>query len=169
MSTGSRSRSAPRSSPAIGAPMSAATSSTTRCITYRCWRRSRAPWTRRRRCGDGSSIRPSARCAASLRRASGRAASANTSRCCRLHEDFPERQVAAAVRDAVKRRLIGFDAAQAPVAGPHREAARASRPGALSAPAPALRRRHAERRLRHPAGRRGRPWLRPPASCSNIT
>ena len=54
----------------------------TRCITYRCWRRSRAPWTRRRRCGDGSSIRPSARCAASLRRASGRAASANTSRCC---------------------------------------------------------------------------------------
>ena len=28
----------------------------------------------------------------------------------RLHEDFPERQVAAAVRDAVKRRLIGFDA-----------------------------------------------------------
>ena len=27
-----------------------------------------------------------------------------------LHEDFPERQVAAAVRDAVKRRLIGFDA-----------------------------------------------------------
>ena len=28
----------------------------------------------------------------------------------RLHEDFPERQVAAVVRDAVKRRLIGFDA-----------------------------------------------------------
>ena len=28
----------------------------------------------------------------------------------RLHEDFPERQVAAAVRDTVKRRLIGFDA-----------------------------------------------------------
>ena len=28
----------------------------------------------------------------------------------RLHEDFPEPQVAAAVRDAVKRRLIGFDA-----------------------------------------------------------
>ena len=28
----------------------------------------------------------------------------------RLHEDFPERQAAAAVRDAVKRRLIGFDA-----------------------------------------------------------
>ena len=28
----------------------------------------------------------------------------------RLHEDFPERQVAAAVRDAVKRRPIGFDA-----------------------------------------------------------
>ena len=28
----------------------------------------------------------------------------------RLLEDFPERQVTAAVRDAVKRRLIGFDA-----------------------------------------------------------
>ena len=28
----------------------------------------------------------------------------------RLHEDLPQRQVAAAVRDAVKRRLIGFDA-----------------------------------------------------------
>ena len=28
----------------------------------------------------------------------------------RLHEDFPEPQVAAAVRDAVKRRVIGFDA-----------------------------------------------------------
>ena len=75
-------RSAPRSSPAIGAPMSAATSSTTRCTICRCWRRSRAPWTRRRRCGDGSSTRPSARCAASSRRASARAASANTSRCC---------------------------------------------------------------------------------------
>ena len=32
----------------------------------------------------------------------------------RLHEDFPERQVAAAVRDAVKRRLIGFDAVTRP-------------------------------------------------------
>ena len=58
---------------------------------------------------------------------------------------------------------------QAPAAGAHREAAGASRPVSLSAPAPALRRRHAERRLRHPAGRTGRPWLRPPASCSNIT
>ena len=58
---------------------------------------------------------------------------------------------------------------QAPAAGPHREAAGASRPGALSAPAPALRRRHAERRLRLSARRRGRPWLRPPASCSSIT
>ena len=58
---------------------------------------------------------------------------------------------------------------QAPAAGAHREAAGASRPVTLSAPAPALRRRHAERRLRHPAGRTGRPWLRPPASCSNIT
>ena len=56
---------------------------------------------------------------------------------------------------------------QAPVAGAHREAARASRPGALSAPAPALRRRHPQRRLRHPAGRR--PWLKRPASCSSIT
>jgi len=82
MSTGSRSRSAPRSSPATGAPMSAATWSTTRCTTCRCWRRSRAPWTRRRRCGDGSSIPPSIRCAACWRPASGRAASATTSRPC---------------------------------------------------------------------------------------
>ena len=67
---------------AIGAAMSAATSSTTRCTICRCWRRSRAPWTRRRRCGDGSSIRPSTRCAASSRPASAPAASANTSRCC---------------------------------------------------------------------------------------
>ena len=84
----------------------------------------------------------------------------------RLHEDFPERQVAAAVRDAVTapdRLRCG----QASPAGAHREAARASRPVALSAPAPALRRRHAERRLRHPAGRRGRPWLRPPASLEH--
>ena len=27
-----------------------------------------------------------------------------------MHEDFPERQVTAAVRDAVARRLVGFDA-----------------------------------------------------------
>ena len=87
----------------------------------------------------------------------------------RLHEDFPEppgggrgARRGEAAPDRLRCR-------QAPVAGAHREAARASRPGALSAPAPALRRRHAERRLRHPAGRRGRPWLRPPASCSNIT
>ncbi len=72
MSTGSRSRSAPRSSPAIGAPMPAATSSTTRRITCRCWRRSRAPWTRRRRCGDGSSIRPSTRCACTKTSRNGR-------------------------------------------------------------------------------------------------
>ena len=87
----------------------------------------------------------------------------------RLHEDFPERQVAAAVRDAVKRRLIGFDAVK------HLLLARIERrPVHLDLSRyphlpPALRRRHAERRLRHPAGRRGRPWLRPPASCSNIT
>ena len=49
MSIGSRSRSAPRSSLAIPAPMSAATSSATHCTICRCWRRSRAPWTRRRR------------------------------------------------------------------------------------------------------------------------
>ena len=40
------------------------------------------PWTRRRRCADGSSIPPSIRCAVSSRRASARAASASTSRCC---------------------------------------------------------------------------------------
>ena len=88
----------------------------------------------------------------------------------RLHEDFPEPQVAAAVRDAVKRRLIGFDAVKHLLL-----ACIERRPAHLDLsryppPAPALRRRHAERRLRHPAGRRGRPWLRPPpASCSNIT
>ena len=54
----------------------------------------------------------------------------------RLLEDFPERQVTAAVRDAVKRRLIGFDGGQAPAAGPHREAAGPSQPDTLSAPAP---------------------------------
>ena len=55
----------------------------------------------------------------------------------RLHEDFPERQVAAARArrgeappDRLRRR-------QAPAAGPHREAAGASRPVTLSAPAPA--------------------------------
>ena len=54
--------------------------------------------------------RLSTRCAASSKPASARAASANTIQVLRLHEDFPARQVAAAVRDAVKRRLIGFDA-----------------------------------------------------------
>ena len=46
----------------------------------------------------------------------------------RLHEDFPERQVAAAVRDAVKRRLIGFDAVK------HRRAFARPRDGDLQAP-----------------------------------
>ena len=67
---------------AIGAAMSAATWSTTRCTISHCLRRSRACWTRRRRCGAGSSIRPSMRCAACSRRASGRAASGTTSRPC---------------------------------------------------------------------------------------
>ena len=40
----------------------------------------------------------------------------------RLLEDFPERQVTEAVRDAVKRRVIGFDAVKHRY-GPHREAA----------------------------------------------
>ena len=87
----------------------------------------------------------------------------------RLHEDFPERQVAAAGARRGEAPPDRLRCGQASPAGAHREAARASRPVALSALAPALRRRHAERRLRHPAGRRGRPWLRPPASCSNIT
>ena len=113
--------------------------------------------------------RPSTRCAASSRRASARAASANTSRCCACTKTSRNRRWRPRCADAVKRRLIGFDAVK------HLLLARIERrpvhlgPGALSAPAPALRRRHAERRLRHPAGRRGRPWLRPPASCSNIT
>ena len=58
---------------------------------------------------------------------------------------------------------------QAPVAGPHREAGRRISTCRAIRTCPSPRRRHAERRLRHPAGRRGRPWLRPPASCSNIT
>ena len=64
----------------------------------------------------------------------------------RLHEDFPARQVAAAVRDAVKRRVIGFDAVKhlllarierrpfhSPTRGPPPAARRARRParGAL--------------------------------------
>ena len=81
----------------------AATSSTSRCTICRCWRRSRAPWTRRRRCGDGSSIRL-------LEARFGPRGKREYIQVLRLHEDFPERQVAAAVRDAVKRRLIGFDA-----------------------------------------------------------
>ena len=81
----------------------------------------------------------------------------------------PEPQVAAACARRGEATPDRLRRGQAPAAGPHREAAGPSRPVALSAPAPALRRRHAERRLRHPAGRRGRPWLRPPASCSNIT
>ncbi len=71
----------------------------------------------------------------------------------RLLKDFPERRVTAAVHDAVKRRLIRLRRRQAPAAGPHRETVGPSRPVTLPAPAPALRRRHAERRLRHPAGR----------------
>ena len=39
---------APRSSPAIGAPMSLATSSATGSAICLCWRRSGALWTRRR-------------------------------------------------------------------------------------------------------------------------
>ena len=57
-------------------------SSTTRCTICRCWRGSRVRWTRPPRRADGSAIRPSMRCAASSRPASGRAASANTSRSC---------------------------------------------------------------------------------------
>ena len=87
----------------------------------------------------------------------------------RLLEDFPERQVTAAVQDAVKRRLIGFDAVKHLLLARIERRPGSSRPDALSAPAPALRRRHAGRRLRRPARRRGRPWLGPPASCSNIT
>ena len=90
--------------------MSAATSSTTRCITCRCWRRSRAPWTRRRRCADGSSIRPFDTLRRLLEARFGPRGKREYIQVLRLHEDFPERQVAAAVRDAVKRRLIGFDA-----------------------------------------------------------
>ena len=53
---------------------------------------------------------PSTRCAVASKPASAPATNANTSRCCACTKDFPERQVSAAVRDAVKRRLLGFDA-----------------------------------------------------------
>ena len=90
--------------------MSAATSSTTRCITCRCWRRSRAPWTRRRRCA-GWKLDPAFDTLRRLLEARfGPRGKREYIQVLRLHEDFPERQVAAAVRDAVKRRLIGFDA-----------------------------------------------------------
>ena len=90
--------------------MSAATSSTTRCTICRCWRRSRAPWTRRRRCGDGSSIPAFDTLRRLLEARFGPRGKREYIQVLRLHEDFPEPQVAAAVRDAVKRRLIGFDA-----------------------------------------------------------
>ncbi len=110
MSTGSRSRSAPRSSPAIGAAMSAATSSTTRlhylsllekkpgaldqAAPLRGWKLDPAFDTLRRL----------------LEARFGPRGKREYIQVLRLHEDFPERQVTAAVRDAVKRRLIGFDA-----------------------------------------------------------
>ena len=87
----------------------------------------------------------------------------------RLLEDFPERQVTGRGAGRGEAPPDRLRCRQAPAAGAHREAARASRPVALSAPAPALRRRHPGRRLCLPARRRRRPWLRPPASCSNIT
>ena len=74
----------------------------------------------------------------------------------RLHEDFPERQVTAAVQRRGEAAPDRLRCRQAPVAGAHREAARAHLDLArYPAPAPALRRRHAERRLRLSAGRRG--------------
>ena len=64
----------------------------------------------RRRCADGSSIRPFDTLRRLLEARFGPRGKREYIQVLRLHEDFPERQVAAAVRDAVKRRLIGFDA-----------------------------------------------------------
>ena len=87
----------------------------------------------------------------------------------RLLEDFPERQVTAAVQGGGGAPAGRLRCRQAPVAGAHREAPGPSRPDALPAPAAALRRRHPGRRLCLPARRRGRSWLKRPASCSNTT
>ena len=84
----------------------------------------------------------------------------------RLLEDFPESQVRVAVREAVKRRLVGFDAVK------HLLLARIERrPAHLDFSRyphlpPALCRRDTDRRLRNLAGGRRRTWLKPPASCS---
>ena len=87
----------------------------------------------------------------------------------RLHEDFPERQVAAAVRDAVKRRLIGFDAVK------HLLLARIERrPAHLDLsryphlPQPFVAATRSADYATLLAGGAGH-GLRPPASCSNIT
>ena len=69
----------------------------------RCWRRSRVPGG----AAAGVEARSGLRHAAPSPRGALRPARQAV---LRLHEDFPARQVAAAVRDAVKRRLIGFDA-----------------------------------------------------------
>ena len=66
--------------------------------------------TRRRRCGDGSSIPPLTRCAASSRRASARAASANTSRCCACTKTSRNAKWRPRCAMRWQRRLIGFDA-----------------------------------------------------------
>ena len=80
-----RDRLGAESSLAIGAPMSAATSSTTHCTIFRCWRR--RPCWRRMRVEARSGLRyvaPSPRSA--LR-------PARQARVCCAWEDFPERQV----------------------------------------------------------------------------
>ena len=85
----------------------------------------------------------------------------------RLLEDFPERRVTAAVRDAVKRRLTGFDAVK------HLLLARIERrPAHLDLsryphlPRPFV----AATRSADYATSAGRwPWLMPLASCPSIT
>ncbi len=159
---GSRSRSAPRSSPPSA--------------TLLCPRRRRLrPIALSFAAGDSKpgaldQAAPSSRmearsglrcCAPSPRSAlmAARAASAEVqARCCACWRTFygtPDvvrkrmrDAVPPAARDRLRRR-------QAPAAGPHREAAGASGSVALSAFAPALRRRHPQRRLRHPASAAG--------------
>ena len=90
--------------------MSAATSSTTRCTICRCWEKKpgaldqAAPL-------RGWKLDPAFDTLRRLLEARfGPRGKREYIQVLRLHEDFPEPQVAAAVRDAVKRRLIGFDA-----------------------------------------------------------
>ena len=126
---------APRSSPGTPAPTSARTSSSTRCITWRCWSGRPARSTRPRRWRAGTCPRRSRRCAACWRRAWASPASASTSRCCACWR-FPASRTC--TRPCARRSRAGRDRlrrGQAPGAVPDRAAAAPARPDDLSLPA----------------------------------